>query len=498
MHVEIVSPTKAYIKDYTDQELALLDSSLSYKDLTAKHLLNRHSKNHWFKSSNPVKWKLQYDLLKSQIDKKVLHNDENGYYIRPGSIPYLDLDESSVTNNIKYPTPKKIPWAKPLPFQLYNYQEKGWQELLKAKHANVSMCTGSGKSAVLLKLCRETGFRCAVVAPSKGIFNELVEKFEYHLGKNNVGKFGDGKKKIGKRITVCIGDSLVNIEKNTKEYEFFSNLDMIVIDESHTWSSDTLENVCHGVFSEVPYRFFLSATQTRGDGGLKLLQSIIGPTVHSLTTEEAVQGGYICPHDFKIVHLKTNNPPTTSTDPLEVKRECFLRNKNIALFITKLATAFAAKGEQTLILCEELSQIAILNKYIPNLGYAHSETNKERLDGLNLVKVDVAEQIERFNKNEIKVLAGTSCLHVGVNIFPMTNTVNWVGGSSEVKTKQAAVGRSVRLSAANPYKNLCGPKPKCTIWDFDVEGNAVLERHLESRIEYYNDSGPGLIKHIRF
>jgi superfamily II DNA or RNA helicase len=497
LKITISSPTKAYV-DGTDEELASLTEQLSYIDLAVKHQLKRLSKNFWFKNSNPVKWQVEYDLLKDQVHQCLVFQEGPLKYIRPGSISYLEGLALEVEDQVVYPKPKKIPWHKPLSFDLYPYQEQSWNKLLEAKHSNVSLTTGSGKSALLLKLCRETGFSCAIVAPGKAIFNELVEKFEYHFGKANIGKFGAGKKKLGKRITICIGDSLCNVKKDSEEWKFFSGLEMLAIDESHTWGSETLEETSHGIFSEVPYRFFLSATQIRNDGGLKLLQSIIGPTVHTLTTREAVDGGYISKHDFRIVRIESSDPNSTSTDALEIKRIHLLRNKNIASFTAKLANVMASRNEQTLILVEELNQIAMLAKLLTvPFGYAHSETKKERLLELGLEKVDVAEQIEKFNKNEIKVLIGTSCVHTGCNIFSMTNTVNWVGGASSIKTRQAAIGRSIRLPGANPHKDKCGPKEKCTIWDFDVQDNYVLGKHLEERLRCYMDSGDDLIKYIR-
>lgn len=496
MKLTIISPTKALV-DATQEELEKLELDLTFTDLSAQHQLKRLAKNHWFKNSNPLKWQVEYNLLKEQVHKCLVFREEGLVYIRPGSIPYLQGFALEIEDLVKYPKIKKIPWFKPLPFDLYDYQKESVEKLIEVKHGNVSLTTGSGKSACLLSLCRETGLRCAIVAPSRGIFNELVEKFEHHFGKGKIGKFGDGKKKIDKQITICIGDSLCNVEKGTKEWEFFSNLDMICVDESHAWAADSLETVCHGLFAEVPWRFFLSATQTRGDGGVKLLQSIIGETVHSLTTKEAVDGGFICKHDFRIVEIPNNGPPISSTDALEIKRQLFLRNKDIANFTAKLCNALGNRNQQVLVLVEELGQIAMLAKRLTvPFAYAHSESNKQRLAELGLEKVDVAEQIDRFNKNEVKVLIGTSCLHVGVNIFSMTNTVNWVGGASEIKTRQAAIGRSIRLPKANPHHKLCGPKESCTIWDFDVRDNYVLQRHLEARLECYKDSGSE-IKYIK-
>lgn len=490
MRAIISSPSRAYLDGYSDDEFRALGAALAYTNEAAKHQLKRVQNNHWFRSQNNVGWQAQVDSLKAQVNQRALYYDGDKPYIRPGSLAYLDTSLWTFEDCRKYATPKKIPWAKPLPFQLYDYQEASWERLLEVRHGNVSLCTGSGKSAIILKLLRESGLHTAIVAPSRSIFNELKEKLELHMGKKYVGTFGDGKKVLGKRFTICISDSLANIKPDTPEFEFFSKLDMMIVDESHTFAAETLEEVCHGVLSNVPYRYFLSATQTRGDGTEKLLQSIIGKTVYELTTGEAVDKGYIAEHEFVIKGIYSSNSSFSSSDALEEKREHFLRNRNIAQFIARLANAEATiNGRQTLVLVEELSQISELSKLLTvPFAYAHSEKRKERLAELGLEKVDPADSVEKFNKREVMVLAGTSCIATGTNIFPTHNVFNWVGGSSEIKTKQGPVGRAVRLHEANPWHMKCVKKEKSIIWDFDVLENHTNAAHLEKRIECYKES----------
>lgn len=497
MKIKIVSPVCAYV-DGTEEELTSLREQLSYTDLAAKHELKRISKNHWFRSSNPLKWQVTCDLLKQQINQCLVFQDGPLHYIRPGSIPYIKNLYLEIDDQVAYPKPKKLAWFKPLPFNLYDYQKESVEKLLKARHGNVNICTGGGKTAAILKICSELGLHAVIVTPSSSIFNEILKSAEYHFGKGKVGAYGDGKKRLGKLITIAISKSLAMLKQGTPEYDFFSKTEVFLGDECHTLPAETLEQVCHGVLANAPYRFFFSGSPTRADGAEKLLQSIIGETVVTLTTKDAIAGGYICPHDFRIVEIESSNPNFTSTDALEIKREHFLRNKNICAFIAKFCNAMASRGHQVLVLTEELNQIAML---LPKLTVptviAHSEKSNERLTELGLYKVDPAESVEKFNKKEAMVLLGTSCISTGTNIYPPTHTFNWQGGASEVKTKQGAVGRSVRLPKANPWHKLCGPKVLCTIWDFDLKDQYVLERHLEERIKCYNDSGEGLIKYVR-
>ena len=498
MKITICHPSKAIVEpddEIYDLELSRLEHLLTFTNTSVAHDIKRHYNNHWSRSKNPDRWQQTLDDMKRRAKRTLVWEENGQLFVRPGSVPYIRSAESMQTdifvdNTIEYPVPKKVPWKHPIPFELYPYQEESWTRLLEVQHGNVELCTGAGKSAILLKLCRETGFRTAIIAPSKSIFNELVEKFDHHFGKGMVGRFGDGKKVLGKRFTVCIGDSIANIKPKTPEFDFFSKLDMLCVDESHTWGAESLESICFGVLNDIPYRFFFSGTQTRGDGTEKLLQSIIGRTVHVLTTKDAVAGGYICPHDYRVVSIESSNPNYSTHDALDMKRVHFLKNRNICAFVAKLANVESGRRRQTLVLVEELEQIAMLVPLLQtSYAIAHSEKKAERLAELGISKVDPSESVDMFNRGDAMVLIGTSCIATGTNIYPMQNTINWAGGASEIRTKQGAVGRSVRLGIQNPYNNRCEPKPKVLIWDFAVRDIEIMMRHLEERLSYYSESG---------
>jgi superfamily II DNA or RNA helicase len=354
--------------------------------------------------------------------------------------------------------------------------------------ADFTVTHNSGKTAIILTIARELGLRTVIVTPSKSIFNEILEKFEHHFGKSNVGAYGGGKKRIGKKFTVCVSKSLTLLKPGTAEYDFFANAEVIIGDESHTLAANTLESVFHGVLKKAPYRFFLSGTQVRGDGKDKLLESIIGNKVYQLTTREAIAGGFICPVKF-IVFETTSKDPSRVGDPLKAKRKHFLYNDNIADIAAKIAnSAWNHAQESTLILVEELEQIKMLKDRLNvPFDYVHSGSKADAAKfGLETRKV--SEVVEAFNLGQIKVLVGTSCISTGTNMYPCHNTVNMVGGGSEVKTKQGTVGRSVRLLEKSEYKQYHKPKPFSKIYDFNVTNNTLMEKHLQKRISMYEES----------
>lgn len=508
--ISIESATKCYIDEYSSDEISRLKAALTYNDTSAMFNLQNLKKNRWLQENKPHTYELRKAELEAKLKTCMLKFDteKRKPWFHPGSLSYLKNFSFDINNKIQYPEPSKIAWKNPLPFDLYPYQEASVERLLEAKHACVELCTGAGKTAIILKLARELGLKTVIVTPSKSIFLEILKKFEHHLGKNNVGAYGDGKKKLGKKLTVCVSKSLTMLEPGTDAYDFFADADVVIGDESHTLAAETLETVFHGVLKSVPYRFFLSGTQVRGDGKDKLLESIIGKKVFTLTTREAIEGGYICPVKF-IVFETTSKSRSKVTDSLKAKRQHFLYNENIADVIAKIAnSAWNCGQESTLILVEELKQIQmIVQKLNVPFEYVHSGSKADAAKfGLETRKVDDA--VEAFNLGQAKVLIGTSCIATGTNIYPCHNTVNWVGGNSEVKTKQGAVGRSVRVLEKSEFKKLHKPKPFSKIYDFKITDTAKddeaamkrifskLEKHLKNRISMYKETSND-VKYIK-
>ena len=496
--IKTVSPTKTLIEECDSSTLNLLCKELTYSDTSVAFNLKKLKENKWLQLNYPDTFRKRKQELEKKLSTCMLKYDHqnNIHFFHPGSIPYLQGFSFEELEKISYPDFRKIAWRKPLPFELYPYQKQSVEKLIEVKHGCVELCTGAGKTAIILTLARELGLNTIIVTPSKSIFLEMLKKFEYHFGKTHVGAYGAGKKKIGKKFTVCVSKSLTMLKEGTPEYDFFANADVVISDESHLNAANTLETTFHGVLKDVPYRFFLSGTQVRGDGKDKLLEAIIGKKVYELSTKEAVDGGYICPVKF-FVFETTSKDSKKYKDPLKAKRKQFLYNSNIADITAKIANgAWKHSQESTLILVEELEQIKMLTDRLDvPYEYVHSASKADATKfGLETRKVD--ETVEAFNRGVVKVLIGTSCIATGTNIYCTHNTVNWVGGSSEVRTKQGAVGRSVRILENSEYADLHKPKPFSKIYDFKITNVPLMESHLNKRIKMYKETDKN-IKYIK-
>jgi superfamily II DNA or RNA helicase len=505
MKVIIESPTKAIIIESTQEEVEYAKKKLTYTNTSIQFQLSKHIKNRWFKQKNPSGYAAHTKDLNNQLKTCMLQMDRQGNLILfPGSIPLLvGIKVEVVSNQIHYPAFKPVKWLVQPPFEPYPYQSQTVDLFLLNRHCSASLATGLGKTYIIQMLCQRIGLQTIIVTPSASIFNEIYDSMVELFGKELVGGYGDGKKHLGKLFTVCIAKSLTMVKPKSPEEEFFKQTQAMIIDESHTFSSDTLEKVCHGLLADTPYRFFLSATQISNSGKDKLLHSIIGPVVYEKDIGEGIAEGYLCPLQFKVIKVPSMSK-FNKNDPITVKRNHLLNNIEIAQKIAMVVNAcWEKRQESSLVLVEELSQIALIARYLTvEYGYAHAAAKKEAIES-GLVAVDTQEQVLRFNKGEIKCLIGTSCIRTGTNMYPTHHTHNWSGGSSEIVAKQGAMGRSTRKLENSKFKHLHKPKPITTIYDYDIEmvnpkmqdTEKMLRNQLDKRIEFYQESR-GEIKHL--
>lgn len=489
MDIIIKEPTKAIIRNMSQETHMKLTKALSYTNTSISFQISKLIKNRWFKQKDPVGWQAALDVLQPKAKGCLIDFDGADYWMRPGSVPHVQKYVDSVENLIRYPEFTPLQWKVKPDFDPYSYQTTSVELLIKEKHGNIDLPTGCGKSFILLLLAQQMGLDAVVVTPSQAIFSELLAEFQLRLGASVVGGYGDGYKDIGKKITIAIGKSLTMLEPGTAAYDFFKKKKVLLVDESHTFAAEQLNDVCHGVLADAPYRMFVSATQTRNDGTEKVLASIIGKNVFSMTLKEAINQGYLCPLKFTV--LATISPSTRKVaDPTVCKRVHFLYNPKIAEIAAKIANgAWDVRQQSTLILVEELEQIEMLSKLLKvPFAYVHSaDKKKSKTFNLDNVK-DPQEVIRKFNTGEVKVLIGTKAISTGTNMYPTHNTINWMGGSSEIVTKQGAMGRSTRKLEISKFKDLHSPKPFTMVYDFRVKGVDLLDKQLVKRCAFYQEA----------
>jgi superfamily II DNA or RNA helicase len=491
-----VSPTKTYVLDATEAEMAQLRKQLTYTNTSASFMVKKISKSRWLRENKPEEWKQKLDEAKADVKHTLVYADDKGVFIRPGNIPYLAME---FQEQISFPLPdtRTHAWYKKPEHEPYEYQLETVELMIRAmksgRPAHAQLATGLGKSYILQLITRQMGLRTLIVTPSASIFQELHESFSELFGPNKVGTLGDGKKKTDRPIVIAVAKSLTMLEPGDEHYENIRSMQVVLGDESHTLPAETLDQAFHGVLADVPYRGFVSGTQTRGDGSTLLLHSIIGGKVIDRDVAWGISNSYLTPFDFTMVNVPSTCPKYYSPDPNRMKRKHFLYNDYIMDFTAKTAAAVArARNESSLILVEEIEQISLLAKRLEREGvaftYVHGNTKpKAELEAYGLENRKMKDEIARFNEGKVKVFIGTKCVSTGTNFYPTHFVFNLQGGGSEIGTKQGVMGRATRLLAKSRYRDLHAPKNVSRVFDFnvDVEG---LEGSFEKRLEYYKEA----------
>jgi superfamily II DNA or RNA helicase len=486
--LKLINPTQVRLIGYEDK-IDQVKENLSYRDLKFSFELKRlKDSSKFFIANHGIdSYQDEVERISSQIKQCLLFQDQSGYWTYSGLASKLALDyNDTVINEIKYPEPELISWAKdPKPSR--KYQEEIKSALLKVNHGSVEVSTGLGKSWIALNLIKELGLKTLVMAPSINIANQLYADCCAFFGKHKVGAYFSNKKDSSKLITVGVAAGLTRIDESDSSWINLRDCQIFIADESHMCPAKTLAKVCFGLMAKAPYRFFFSGTQLRNDGSDLLLQAITGPIVYSMDLKEGVDQGYLAKPIFNMVKTQTNLL-YSSKDVNKLTRRHLFYNPEVNQRAGQIANQAWSVGKRpTLILIEEIEQF---NHILPFLRYpvkfAHGP-----LDSAGKAKIpkeyhskDTNKLVKEFNEGKFPILIGTSCVATGTDFLTVENIIYLRGGTSEIEVRQG-LGRGTRMPEGSSKKD-------CYFWDFDVTNEEALHRHAKVRAKIYNEVYPGL------
>jgi len=343
--------------------------------------------------------------------------------------------------------------------------------------------TGLGKTRMLFELTHRLGLKTVIMTPSTKISEQIYLEAVQLFGKSKVGQFFDRKKESDKQIVVANGQSLTKIKEDSVHWENLCQTKVFISDESHSCPAATFEKVCLGLLADTPYRFFFSATQTRGDGLKKLLEGITGPVVYEMDAATGIAQGWLAVPTFAMMTVESNDS-YYSSDVLRMNQRHLFYNQEVIQRIASVVNDSVSKGLPTLVLLEEIEQFNYLLQHLRHKPeFAHGGNAEEGRLPAEYQECDTTDQVNRFNSGECKLLIGTSCISTGVDILPARVLIYWQGGKSEIQVKQA-IGRGVR-------KHTPTQKETFFVLDFDVKNIDILSKHAQQRTAYYEEiQGP--------
>jgi superfamily II DNA or RNA helicase len=172
--------------------------------------------------------------------------------------------------------------------ELRGYQQKAVGDILKHDFGVLNAATGSGKTTMALAVIAARRQPTLIIVHTKELMKQWVDRAVQFLGveQDEIGIIGNGKNRIGEKLTIGIVNSIYPIADEIKDKFGF-----VVVDEAHHCPSRTFTEA----ISAFDCRFMLglSATPYRRDGLTKLIYWHLGDQVHAVDKARLIQEGSI-------------------------------------------------------------------------------------------------------------------------------------------------------------------------------------------------------------
>jgi superfamily II DNA or RNA helicase len=145
---------------------------------------------------------------------------------------------------------------------------------------------GSGKTVIGLKIIADKQQPALIVVHRKQLADQWADRIEAFLGiaKQDIGKIGQGKTKIGKQITIAMVQSLGKELQNTDNNQLVKAFGTIIVDECHHIAAETFKNPISLFHSY--YLYGLTATPFRKNADARQIFIHLGEVISELKWSE--------------------------------------------------------------------------------------------------------------------------------------------------------------------------------------------------------------------
>ena len=323
--------------------------------------------------------------------------------------------------------------SKPLGMQgsvnLYDYQERAVNALLRAKGGVLHAPCGSGKTQMGLALISRIGLKALWLTHTHKLLEQSMERCKkYFTG--DFGTITEGEVNIGSDITFATVQTLSKVPKEVYENEF----NVVIVDECHRCSgSPTMAKMFYHVLSncKARYKYGLSATLTRADGMIKTMYAVLGNVAYEIDEKEVGNKIIKARHervdidiDYDILDYSDTDGMIDNTKLITMLSENKARTKIIVDNIVK------HKDKKQLVLCHRVK---------------HCEEIAHELSELGLVAQVVTGKVKEKNRGyDGNIIVATYALAKEGLDIPTLEVLHLATPQKNESTTKQAVGRIER------------------------------------------------------
>ena len=284
--------------------------------------------------------------------------------------------------------------------KLKPFQQVAVDGMLAKDFGTLNSATGSGKTIMALYMIARRRQPALIVVHTKDLAAQWTQRIEAFLGiaAEKVGLIGDGKKVVGKEITIALVQSLYKCVEDVAAYIGF-----LVVDECHRCPSRTFTEAVTGF--DAKYMLGLSATPWRRDKLSKLIFWHLGDVHHEVDKNQLVEAGDVLPAE--IIIRNTNFKPYY--DPVNEYSKMLSELTADTERNVLIASDVACETERKAGICLVLSDRKAHCENIRALLKYRFKIDSELLTG-DLNMDERRNVIERLNQSEADVVIATGQL----------------------------------------------------------------------------------------
>jgi len=245
--------------------------------------------------------------------------------------------------------------------QLREHQQSAIEIASKKDFGVIVAPPGSGETIVGLKIISDKKQPALIIVHRKQLVEQWIERIETFLGipKHEIGRIGQGKSKIGNKITIATIQSLSK-ELNKPESESFTNsFGTIIVDECHHIPAKTYRDT----IAKLPtyYLYGLTATPFRKYNDGKIIFSHLGEIIVEIKPTEI--SSY---KQAKIIIRNTglDIPFNSKTDQFETLSKILVHDSTRNKLILDDIFVELKLGKKVIIITERKEHIDTLNQYL--------------------------------------------------------------------------------------------------------------------------------------
>ncbi|SHF93190.1 Superfamily II DNA or RNA helicase [Salegentibacter echinorum] len=265
--------------------------------------------------------------------------------------------------------------------KLRAHQELAIKAAARKDFGIISAPPGSGKTIIGLKIISEKRQPALIVVHRRQLMEQWIERIQTFFGvpKNEIGKIGQGKTKLGKKINVAMIQSLGKyIEKQEEGEELTQRFGTLIVDECHHIPAKTYRNTI-SKFSSY-YQYGLTATPFRKGNDEKLLFAYLGEKIAVIKPNDIEE--YKHPR-IVIRNTSLDIPFNSKTDTFETLSKILIHDSARNSLILKDVETELKLGKKVVIITERKEHIDTLNQYLKQsydtvaLSGENSEANRK-------------------------------------------------------------------------------------------------------------------------